>query len=72
VIVKLIGEGALSQLLGSIVKCLIGRIGGGKAIVLSRRIGGVEAGLDEDAEVDVTLTLSAVVRRRAPAQTLGL
>ncbi len=69
---KLVEEGALSQSLGSIVKCLVGRIGGGTAIVLSRRIGGAEAGLDEDAEVDVTVTLSAVVRRRAPAQTLGL
>jgi len=62
----------MSQSLGSIVKCLIGRIDGVSAIVLNRRIGGVEAGLDEDAEVDVTVTLSAIVRRRAPARTLGL
>jgi hypothetical protein len=65
-------EGAMSQSLGSIVKCLIGRIDGVSAIVLNGRIGGVEAGLDEDAEVDVTVTLSAIVRRRAPARTLGL
>ncbi|MGA2907552.1 MAG: hypothetical protein ABSE36_07615 [Terracidiphilus sp.] len=62
----------MSQSLGSIVKCLIGRIDGVSAIVLNGRIGGVEAGLDEDAEVDVTVTLSAIVRRRAPARTLGL
>ena len=62
----------MSQSLGSIVKCLIGRIDGVSAIVLNGRIGVVEAGLDEDAEVDVTVTLSAIVRRRAPARTLGL
>lgn len=62
----------MSQSLGSIVKCLVGRIDGVAAIVLNGRIGGVEAGLDEDAEVDVTVTLSAIVRRRAPARTLGL
>lgn len=62
----------MSQSLGSIVKCLIGRIDGVSAIVLNGRIGGVEAGLDEDAEIDVTVTLSAIVRRRAPARTLGL
>ena len=62
----------MSQSLGSIVKCLIGRIDGVSAIVLTGRIGGGEAGLDEDAEVDVTVTLSAIVRRRAPARTLGL
>ena len=62
----------MSQSLGSILKCLIGRIDGVSAIVLNGRIGGVEAGLDEDAEVDVTVTLSAIVRRRAPARTLGL
>jgi len=72
VVVKLVVEGPLSQSLGSIVKCLVGQINGVTAIVLSRRIGGVEAGLDEDAEVEVTVTLSAAVRRRAPAQTLGL
>jgi hypothetical protein len=69
---KRVVEGAMSQSLGSIVKCLIGRIDGVSAIVLNGRIGGVEAGLDEDAEVDVTVTLSAIVRRRAPARTLGL
>ena len=62
----------MSQLLGSVVKCLVGRIEGVTVIILNGRIGGVEAGLDEDAEVDVAVMLSAVVRRRVPAQGLGL
>jgi len=69
---KRVVEGVMSQSLGSIVRCLVGRIDGVTAIILNGRIGGIEAGLDEDAEVDVTVVLSAVVRRRAPARTLGL
>jgi hypothetical protein len=65
-------EGALSQSLGSLVKCLIGRIEGVTAICLNGRIGGVEAGLDEDTEIDVSVILSAIVRRRAPARTLDI
>jgi hypothetical protein len=51
---------------------LVGRIEGVTVIILNGRIGGVEAGLDEDAEVDVAVMLSAVVRRRVPARTFGL
>jgi hypothetical protein len=36
-------------------------------MVAVRRIGDVCAGLDEEAEVDVAVMLSAVIRRRVPA-----
>jgi hypothetical protein len=64
VIMKLVAEGVVSQLLGSTVHCLVGRIEGVTAMVAVRIIGDVCAGLDEEAEVDVAVILSAVIRRR--------
>jgi hypothetical protein len=54
------------------VRCLVAGIEGVTAVSLSGRIAGVGAGLDKEAEVDVAVTLSAVVRRRVPARNLGL
>jgi len=51
---------------------LVGRIEGVTGVVLNRRIGGVVAELDEDAEVDVVVILSAVVRCRIRARRLVL
>jgi len=66
-------EGTLSQLLESVVGCLVGRIEGVTGVpVIIRMIGDGGAGLDEEAEVDVAVMLSAVVRRRVPARGLGL
>ena len=54
------------------VRFLVGSIEGVTAVVLNGSIPGGGAGLDEDAEVDVAVVLSAVVRRRVPARGLGL
>ena len=62
----------MSQLLVSVARCLVGRIEGVTAVVLNGKVGGVGAGLDEEVEVDVTVMLSAVVRRRVPARGLAL
>jgi hypothetical protein len=52
---------------------LVGRIEGVTGVpVIIRMIGDGGAGLDEEAEVDVAVMLSAVVRRRVPARGLGL
>jgi hypothetical protein len=69
VVVKLVVEGVLSQSLESVVRCLVGRIDGVAAISLNGRIGGVEAGLDADTEIDVAVMLTAAVRRRVPARS---
>lgn len=61
----------MSQLLGSVVHCLVGRIEGVTAMRVMRT-GGVVAGLDEEAEVDVHVMLSAVIHRRVPARCLEL
>ena len=62
----------MSQLLESVVRCLVGRINGVTVVALNGRIAGGGAGLDEEAEVDVAVILSTVVRRRVPARGLGL
>jgi len=51
---------------------LVGRIEGVSALVLNEKVGGDAVGLDEEAEVDVAVVLSAVVRRRVPARGLAL
>ena len=65
-------EDALSQLLVSVVRCLVGRIDGVTAVVLNKRISGAEAALGEEAEVDVAVMVSTVVRCRVPARVLSL
>jgi hypothetical protein len=65
-------EDVLSQLLVSVVRCLVGRIEGVSAVTLNEKIGGVVVGLDEEVEVDVAVMLSAVVRRRVPARGMAL
>jgi len=50
---------------------LVGRINGVTVVALNGRIAGGGAALDEEAEVDVAVILSAVVRRRSPARGLG-
>ena len=62
----------MSQSLESVVRCLVGQINGVTVVVLNGRIAGGAAGLDEETEVDVSVMLSAVVRRRAQARRLGL
>lgn len=62
----------MSQLLVSVVRCLVGRIEGVSAVTLNEKIGGVVVGLDEEVEVDVAVMLSAVVRRRVPARGMAL
>jgi hypothetical protein len=62
----------LSQSVEIVVMCLVGGIEGVTAVSLRTRIGGVGAGLDKDAEVEVAVMLSAVFRRRVPARVLGL
>ena len=54
------------------MRLFVGRIDGVTAVIVNGRIAGGGAGLDEGAEVDVAVMLSAVVRRRVPAQGLGL
>lgn len=56
----------------SVVKCLVGQINGVTAVILNGKVDGVAAGLDEEAEVNVAVILSAVVRRRVPARGLAL
>lgn len=65
-------EDELNQSLGNMVMCLVGRIEGVTSVSLSGGIAGVGAGLDKEAEVDVAVMVSAVVRRRVPARVLGL
>ena len=65
-------EDALSQSLESMVMCLVAGIEGVTAVSLSGKVAGVGAGLDKEAEVDVAVMVSAVVRRRVPARVLGL
>jgi hypothetical protein len=65
-------EDALSQSLESVVMCLVAGIEGVTAVSLSGRIAGIGAGLDREAEVDIAVMVSAVVRRRVPARVLGL
>jgi hypothetical protein len=65
-------EDALNQLLVSVVKCLVGRVDGVTAVVLNRRIADIGAAPDEEAEVDVAVVLSTMVRCRLPARVLGL
>jgi hypothetical protein len=62
-------EGLLSQSLESVVRILVGESKGVTAVILSGRI--VSVGVDDGAEVDVVVRLSAVTRR-VPAQILGL
>ncbi len=62
----------MSQSLESMVRCLVGQIDGVTSLVLKGRFAGAVAGLDEEAEVDVDVMVSAVVRRRVPARVLGL
>ena len=67
----------MSHSLESVVGCLVGRIEGVTAVTLNWKIAGGGAGLngagpDEEAEVDVAIMLSAIVRRRVPARILGL
>ena len=52
--------------------CFVGGIEGVTSVNLSGRIVGVGAGLDKEAEVDVAVMVSAVVRRRVPARVLSL
>ena len=49
----------MSQLLESVVRCLVGRINGVAVVALNGRIAGGGAALDEEAEVDVAVILSA-------------
>ena len=65
-------EGALSQSVESVVRFLVGSIEGVTAVVVNGSIPGGRAAVDEDAEVDVAVMLSAVVRRRVSARGLGL
>ena len=65
-------EGGLSHSLESVVRCLVGRIEGMTVLVLSVGSAGGEVGFDQEAEVDVAIMLSAIVRRRVPARILGL
>ncbi len=65
-------EDELNQLLGNMVVCFVGGIEGVTSVNLSGRIVGVGAGLDKEAEVDVAVMVSAVVRRRVPARVLSL
>lgn len=62
----------MNQLLGNMVVCFVGGIEGVTSVNLSGRIVGVGAGLDKEAEVDVAVMVSAVVRRRVPARVLSL
>ena len=62
----------MSQLLVSVVRCMVGRIEGVSALVMNERVGGDAVGLDEEVEVDVAVVLSAVVRRRVPGRCLAL
>ena len=60
-------------LLGSVVRCLVGRIEGVMVISLNGRIGGVGADFDPEAEVEVDLIPPPVLRCRVPARVvLGL
>lgn len=59
----------MSQSLESVVRILVGESKGVTAVILSGRI--VSVGVDDGAEVDVVVRLSAVTRR-VPAQILGL
>jgi hypothetical protein len=65
-------EDELNQSVENMVMCLVGGIEGVTDVSLSGRIANVGAGLDKDAEVNVAVMVSAVVRRRVPARVLGL
>ena len=62
----------MSQLLVNVVRCLVGRVDGVTAVVLNKRNVGAELAIDEEAEVDVAVMLSTVVRCRVPARILSL
>ena len=57
--------------MGSVVQCLVGRIGGVTAVVI-RRIGGVQAELDQEAEAEIDVIPPPVLRCRVPVRILGL
>ena len=65
-------EDELSQLLVSLVRCLVGRVDGVTAVVLNKESVGAEVAPDEEAEVDVAVMVSTVVRCRVPARILSL
>ena len=65
-------EVVLSQLLVSVVRCLVGRVDGVTAVVLNKESVGTEAAPDEEAEFDVAVMVSTVVRCRLPARVLSL
>ena len=65
-------EDELSQLLVSVVRCLVGRVDGVTAVVLNKESVGAEVAPDEEAEVDVAVMVSTVVRCRVPARVLSL
>jgi hypothetical protein len=50
---------------------LVGRIGGVTAVVI-RRIGGVQAELDQEAEAEIDVIPPPVLRCRVPVRILGL
>ena len=63
----------MSQLvLGSVVQCLVGRIEGVTAVIVVRRIGGVQAELDQEAEAEIDVIPPPVLRCRVPVRILGL